>query len=402
MTMWLIEPRDPLIVRDGRPFGPDPGARAASLSFPFPSTLAGGVRTRAGLDQQGVFDETQIDAVQWIAVRGPLLVTLDRNGGIAQWFFPAPADALVLRPDKNNDPLTVKPLSPLNLPDDATTDLPNDLAPVGLPKPDPHKPADNAPRFWQGERFMDWLYTPKEQLLVPSDLGIGGPVQEGRMHVRLDPQTLTGADGALFQTRGLEWTYTTTDAAQRPLLDTAQRLALVVVTDAETIVAGMAPLGGERRMVRWMPGDTTLPACPENVREQIKATRACRLILVTPAHFENGHRPQWLLEPHAGITAQLVAAAVGRPQVVSGWDVAADNGANKPKGKPKPTRRLGPAGSVYFLKLDGDADAIDAWIDTMWMQCLSDDEQSRLDGFGLAVVGTWSGEHQPLHIGATT
>ena len=38
MTIWLVEPRDPLIVREGRPFGPDPGAWATSLPFPFPST----------------------------------------------------------------------------------------------------------------------------------------------------------------------------------------------------------------------------------------------------------------------------------------------------------------------------------------------------------------------------
>jgi len=37
----LIEPRDPLIVRDGRPFTNSPGARAKSLPFPLPQTLAG-------------------------------------------------------------------------------------------------------------------------------------------------------------------------------------------------------------------------------------------------------------------------------------------------------------------------------------------------------------------------
>jgi CRISPR-associated protein Cmr3 len=49
MTVWIMEPHDPLLVRDGRPFGSNPGARARSLLFPFPSTIAGGMRTRAGL-----------------------------------------------------------------------------------------------------------------------------------------------------------------------------------------------------------------------------------------------------------------------------------------------------------------------------------------------------------------
>ena len=53
MTIWIIEPHDPLIVRDGRPFGPNPGVQATSLTFPFPSTTTGGVRTRAGLNSYG-------------------------------------------------------------------------------------------------------------------------------------------------------------------------------------------------------------------------------------------------------------------------------------------------------------------------------------------------------------
>ena len=52
---WIIEPHDPLIVRDGRPFGPNPSAQAISLSFPFPSTTTGGVRSRAGLKGDGTF-----------------------------------------------------------------------------------------------------------------------------------------------------------------------------------------------------------------------------------------------------------------------------------------------------------------------------------------------------------
>ncbi|MFZ2521089.1 MAG: type III-B CRISPR module-associated Cmr3 family protein, partial [Anaerolineae bacterium] len=32
MKTWLIEPRDPLIFRDGRPFSASPGARAKTLS----------------------------------------------------------------------------------------------------------------------------------------------------------------------------------------------------------------------------------------------------------------------------------------------------------------------------------------------------------------------------------
>src|SRR5438874_9559555 len=85
MTVWIIEPRDPLIVRDGRPFGPDPSARAVSLAFPFPSTITGGIRTRDGL-KNGVFDRSQIERVKKIKARGPLLVQLAQNSDtIEEW-----------------------------------------------------------------------------------------------------------------------------------------------------------------------------------------------------------------------------------------------------------------------------------------------------------------------------
>lgn len=102
MKTWIIEPRDPLIVRDGRPFGPIPGARAASLSFPFPSTTTGGVRTQYGLGLGEDFEDEQkksslIAKVKRIAVTGPLLVEVDdETGDVARWFAWAPADALLL------------------------------------------------------------------------------------------------------------------------------------------------------------------------------------------------------------------------------------------------------------------------------------------------------------------
>ncbi len=114
--------------------------------------------------------------------------------------------------------------------------------------------------------------------------------------------------------------------------------------------------------------------------------KACRAVLLTPACFTQGFRPTWLLQTRHGVTPTLIGAAVGRPAVVSGWDYAA-----RP-GRPKPARRLAPAGSVYFLKLGASSDdAICAWVNAIWMQCVSDDAQDRTDGFGLAALGAWSG-----------
>lgn len=390
MTVWIIEPRDPLIVRDGRPFEPVPGARAVSLEFPFPSTTAGGVRTRDGLGADGRFHRSEIPRVKQIAVRGPLLVELDAGtGDITRWLVPAPADALLLDIEPADTTRAIlKRLVPLQLPPGTSTDLPDGLAPVSMPRPDTRKPYGKTPRYWYWGFFEQWLLDPQDREMSLADIGHSGPIPEARMHVSIKPETQT-ADaerGALFHTRGLEFTHVSDTRS----LAGARRLAVAVATDAPNLKEGVAPLGGERRLVMWRQSGETLPSLPEALKEKIAALGYCRLILLTPAYFKAGWKPSWLLSSREGVTPSLQAMAVNRPAVVSGWDFEQNS--------PKPTRRLAPAGTVLFLKLDGDSAAIEKWIDTTWMCCVSDEEQDRRDGFGLAVLGVWDGVFQPMEV----
>jgi len=390
MPTWIIEPRDPLIARDGRPFGPQPGARAATLRFPFPSTTTGGVRTRAGLNGHGVFDESaaNIDRVKRIGVRGPLLVELDAGGAITRWLAAAPADALLLEgtDDEHAARLRLAPLEPFA---GAGTNLPEGLSLVGLPTPDPRKPLGAAPRYWYWPVFEQWLIAPGRDEPALADLGHGGPPSEQRMHVRIARDTLTSVDGALFQTSGLEFTHKASDAG----LGAARRLAMAVSSTPDRL-DGLAPLAGERRLMAWRKGSEDFPLCPPALRAAIVADKHCRVVLLTPAHFARGYHPTWLLRQRDGVTAELKAVAAQRPQVVSGWDFAASSPEGR--GAPKPTRRLLPAGSVLFLRLQGDAAQIGKWVDNLWMTCISDEEQDRHDGFGLAVLGTWDGQAWPM------
>ena len=132
MAIWLIEPRDPLIVRDGRPFDPTPGAQAISLPFPFPSTTTGGARSRAGLDENGIFPYSQsskeLEELKKLKVRGPLLVEFsvdENNVEQVQWLAPAPLDALLVlsRQSDGTDTIILKRLVPLERPSGAQTDF---------------------------------------------------------------------------------------------------------------------------------------------------------------------------------------------------------------------------------------------------------------------------------------
>jgi len=390
MTVWIIEPRDPLIVRDGRPFGPVPGARAVSLAFPFPSTTTGAVRTRDGLDASGRFQFAEITRLKRLEVRGPLLVELDAGTGeIARWLLPAPADALLLDLEPADTArVAVKWLVPLQLPQKAGTNLPDALAPVGMPKRDPRKPFGKAPHYWDWGFFEQWLLDPCDREVPLAELGHDGPVREARMHVSIRPDTQTADEerGALFQTRGLEFTH----LPEGEVLSKARRLGLAVATKAPNLKPGIASLGGERRLVFWRRSNKTLPSLSDVLREKIAALGCCRLILLSPAYFTAGWKPTWLLEGRQGVMPFLQAVALRRYQTVSGWDFNVD--------KPKPTRRLVPAGTVYFLKLKGSSTAIKKWMDTIWMHCVSDVEQDRRDGFGLAVLGVWDGTFHRMEV----
>jgi len=403
MQTWLIEPHDPLSARDGRPFNNTPGARATSLPFPTPTMLAGAARTLAGSDPtSGRFTASTDHVLTW-EMRGPLLVELRGATSDITWLVPAPADALLLRHDDMTKARR-KQFVPIALPMDTLTDLKGshkDLHLIGPRDYDPAKPLNAPPTFWYWQEALAWLTAPlhQDQDVTLSELGHRGPLPEGRVHVGIDPATQTASEGMLFQTRGLEFTH---HQHGTPPLEVA-RLALALASNAplrETV----APIGGERRLARWQAATTPLPGTApeiEAISKAIAHTGGCRVLLLTPALFNGGFQPDaqsYLVQPSAGANLQIsvCGVAVARAQVLSGWDMIVDNGTGKPKGAPKATRRFVPGGTVLFLKVTGDADAIQDWVKQHWMQCISDGKQERRDGFGLAVFGVWSGEPETI------
>ena len=345
MTLWIIEPRDPLIFGDGKPFSAIPGARAKSLPFPHPPTVAGSMRTHAGPGVSGQFDTPRTDELLAKQVRGPVLVEIDSGGHISDWLLPAPADALLLRTVQPTEAqrLWLRPIAP---PSGASSDLVG-LALIGPGKVAKEKPHPEPPAYWRWQAYAEWLQTPCDGAVTLDALGHSGPQRESRVHVSIRPDSQTALEGALFQTSGLEFVRALRNADQDGLGD-VRTLALALETDAD-LQDGIDFLGGERRIVHWQKVAGDLPVCPDEVRQPIMQDRACRLILVTPAYFTQGFLPTWLLSCASGAGATIVAAAVPRYQTASGWDYKERH--------PKPTRRLAPAGSVYFVTLPDDDDA---------------------------------------------
>ncbi|MGC1378213.1 MAG: type III-B CRISPR module-associated protein Cmr3, partial [Anaerolineales bacterium] len=334
MSVWIIEPRDPIIFRDGKPFSATPGAWAKSLPFPYPSTIAGAVRTRAGQDGTGIFDTSKITDLLKKEVRGPVLVELNTEGQPAEYLFPAPADCLIVESKLNKEKGERLWVRPIKTEAQDFTNLKDGLLLVSPCPVMKDKPLSGTPRFWKWKELENWLLAPKndETAIDPKTLGISGLTSENRMHVKIAPGAQTAEEGMLFQTSGLEFASVT-----EKKLSEAKQYALAVETDA-SLTEGVDFLGGERRMVNWRNKDVRdFPPCHEKIKGEILRTGHCRLILATPALFTDGYLPK--LE---GMPAKVIAAAVPRGTAVSGWDYATK--------QQKASRRLAPAGSVYFLK----------------------------------------------------
>lgn len=358
---YTITASDPLLFRDGRPFTADLGSLSAkSLPLPLPGTLAGMLRTRYGeVTPDWAWNATTSEAVRRLEVTGPVLV---RNG---EPVFPAPADAVVY---KKEEGLEVARLAPLS--GKSGTNIPDDMKPLSVTqefKPEPGY------LYWSMRDMERWLTGETE--FVPDK--IEGPPRDERTHVGINKETHTAKDGMLFTTEGiclgkeLKW-----NDARTKLIKTEWKLATRACEDLREL-GGTTPFGGERRIAMLEEGDAGIWQCPEGILKSLRETTHIRLVLATPAIFSAGWKPTWL--ENQGLT--LVAAAVKRREPVSGWDYASN-----PRG-PKPVRWMVPAGSVFFFTCEqGMAEGIAS---SLWLKPVSDADQDRSDGYGLALWGKW-------------
>jgi CRISPR-associated protein Cmr3 len=382
-SLWVIEPHDSLVIRDGRPFSPINGvAQAFSLPFVPPSVTAGAVRQRIGSNASGMFvaDKVAQEQLKAHAVVGPFLIEKISNS--IRVYFPRPADALLLQ--DSNDWHYLFP----NAYHDVVTNMPQTgllpLYPGESVTPTLRRnKARQSGAFWSHDTMLNWLC----QRPVPfsSAMQIDPMPRDTRIHVKMDGNRHTAERGGLFATQGLTW------QTGSMVKNRQYALALLVPSqhDAQLQRYAVSSLGGEQRLVGWKkestnPLPTLLQTCPDEIKQSIAQTRRCRVVITTPAYFDQGWLPQRLLQPVAGIDVQprLVAVGNDRSEFYSGWDMQ--------ERAPKKSRKFAPAGSVYFIDFaDASPDMIQRWVTHWWMRPISDTEQDVRDGFGVALIGMW-------------
>lgn len=371
-TMYdhLIEPQAPLVFRSGRPFGA--GSRDGA-NFPWPSSLAGALRTQVMDDRAWHVPLTAEQREQLCALRayGPILAA--RDGGRITPMLPRPADAVLLADEDGHK--AYHRLAPTELPEGCSCDLPAGLQPLLLAAAPKGKPQPG-PSFWPLASLLAWR---RGEDLAP--FASDEPASEARSHVALDRATLAADPGRLFQTEGLDFSRRRNDGGR----GFGTRDWVFLCRFAQALGERALTFGGEGRL-SWLSAapPATLAAPPEHLAA-VAASRQITLTLVTPALFAAGWRPAWLegagdVPGIAGLRLRLRAAAVERWQGISGWDLAAWG--------PRAARKALAAGATYWFEVVDEPPA--GWASKLWLAPISDQPQDHRDGFGLVVPGLWN------------
>ncbi|MHA1682887.1 MAG: type III-B CRISPR module-associated protein Cmr3 [Promethearchaeota archaeon] len=382
MKTLTVYCRDGIVARDSRPFGLNKGNHAYSLDWPYPSTVAGSLRTLIGKLQGGKFDKTMIDSLKHVEVRG----AFPRKKKIT--YLPAPLDAVFA---KNTDgSYTRFAIKPSKIKDGEGCALPHDsLSPAFIEDEgrDGFKPAKDSPGFWPLGELEKWLSSTSIEPKMFTKKALVNflqlPEKERRMHVSIDPETRTAKDQELFSITRL--------VPESNLLIGCRVPESIseCLQEGENIIH---PFGGQRILATWNAvNNDDFWQCPQSISEALENTNLVRMCLTTPAIYSGGWLPGWLkdnentiqgkppLKGSAGdLMLELVSACVGNWKPISGWSYET--------GGQKEIRRLVPAGSMYFFKVkEGNAKELTG----AWLESTCDDEQDRRDGFGLAAWGTW-------------
>ncbi len=362
MTTCFIEPVDVLYLRGNKLFG-DPGSYGESQIPPWPSVAAGAIRSMLLARDGGDFDgfvsgENPHPSLGTAKTPGSFRITdfglARRVNGRLERIHALPADLVLSESAQGKDLLRIRPHVPHQ---GIQSSFPLDALPV-LAQPERGKPLAG---YWLNQtgwqRYLDGKTPVVDDLLATTDLW----VNDERVGVGLDPARRRADDGKLFSIQG---------AAFRDGVGFG-----VEVEGAELPERDMLRFGGD--------GRGALLQTTEDKPLTIDFDALCqagrsRIILTSPGLFDQGWRLPGMDGDGrfelAGVTGRVVAAAVSRAEVVSGWDLA--------RWRPKAARRAVPTGSVYWLEdLQATPEALGKLADHgLWPE-RGYDEQRRVEGF---------------------
>ncbi|MFP7756011.1 type III-B CRISPR module-associated Cmr3 family protein [Thermodesulfobacteriota bacterium B35] len=373
----IVTPTDVLFLRGNRLFG-GAGEHGAAEMPPWPSVFAGAVASRILVDQGKIREITaHPDRAEEIlaGVAGEdfacTFLGLTHEGRV---LLPLPADLVAVRPDDAPETYRLASIVPESTPVYLASSSPLPLLPV-LRSSDRAKPAGSLWLDLEGwRRHLDGDMPDTGSLAPAGELwGL-----DHRLGIGRDPGSRTAAEGKIYTSEAV--------------VLTAGTAFLAGFSGTNIPEDGLLRLGGDGR-----GAEVSLPSgdvLPPGVGRPEAGWDGFRMILTTPGVFPDGWLPPGCAEEDGGIflacgglRAELRAAALGRHGVVSGWDMA--------NHRPKPARRVVPAGSVYWFRVaEGDSgELVELWRRGLYAAAANLDEEYRVsrrrEGFSRAWFGAW-------------
>lgn len=329
----FVEPSDILFLRGNKLFG-DSGSYGESLIPPWPSVASGAIRTFM-LAREGI----ELSSFSSGEIHHPQLGTPDLPGSFTlsdfqlarrtkrgiEALYPLPADLVGVQ---RNNGYELRRLMPGVV--------------IGVSGSYPLQKWPLLQHDRRSKRVSGlWMTQSGWQKYLGGSLPHTGEILRSEQLWKTDPRVGVGLD-------------TVQRSSQKGMLFTSQAIAmeaghgfLIAVDGADLPLVGMLRLGGDGRSAMMQPTDYEPPHIDFS---ELVEERRCRIVLTAPGLFPDG----WKLPTQenngtiriGNLTARVTCAAVPRAEVISGWDLSANNG----KGQPKVAERVVPSGSVYWLE----------------------------------------------------
>ncbi len=317
MPNLQINAADTLFFRDGHPFSMGEDTYAQGIFPPPPSVLYGALRTAyMAADTTGQTLSALITATGALTIHN-LFLKSDKD----ILYAPLPADLFV-----DKDGTVTFP----DLKEEAKTPVSSLPVPRMIYHNTKGKP-DGQQRLVTLEMLKGYLENGNMLRLLESVPLKNFIEKETKLGIARSNATRTSDEGMLYRmemVRPATWEGTT-------LSFWVQYDGIILPT--ETWVR----IGGDKKA-------TYINSCQLSIENLLPRptlqSNQFKIYLATPALFEAGWYPKNLLAQH---DLELIAAAVGKPMHLGGWDMD--------KRQPKPMLKAVPAGSVYYVQLKNDS-----------------------------------------------
>mgnify|MGYP002397565287 CR=1 FL=1 len=371
--MWIsYSALDTLFFKDGKPFSMGEDSWADGLFPPPPSVFLGALRTALlATNPAMAFKLPQDDPTVGIFIKNIHLAHVDSDSPI----FPCPLDFVKRKGEKEFSLLR------LSHNEAVTSSVFSHL----LENTTNHEIENCPDYFWLTEAAFEEYLNGE----LPGDPLEFKVLQEPKLGIGRNRQLNAASDGMLYR------------VGMRRLKDESGNQLLFNVAygglseDMQVILgkqnSGFAKLGAEGKAA-----STTIYAeAPSRLRLPIFSHehRVFKIVTATPTIFNHSregdaldYKDAWIPDfidrdtfegDFQGIRVSLLAAAVGKPLSIGGFDML--------EGEPKPMVKAVPAGSVFFFKIL-DADASLSEFSSDLDGTFSFSKERRNEGFGLAYL----------------